>query len=200
MKLLYTPTSPYARKVLILAIESGIDSQIERVNMNPWPEDSSVPEYNPLGKVPALVRDSGPILFDSPVICEYLDGLSSSPRFFPQGEDRWRALRMQAIADGMLDASVLWRLEAMRPQDKQHAPWSDRQLTVIRQGLAALEHEADALNEPISIAHIAVGCALGYLDFRLGDEDWRTPHPRLASWFATWVERPSMKATEPPSG
>lgn len=200
MKLLYTPTSPYARKVLILAIESGIDSQIERMNLNPWPEDSSVPQYNPLGKVPALVRDSGPILFDSPVICEYLDGLSSSPRFFPQGEDRWRALRMQAIADGMLDASVLWRLEAMRPQDKQHAPWSDRQLTAIRQALAALEHEADALNEPISIAHIAVGCALGYLDFRLGDEDWRTPHPRLASWFATWVERPSMKATEPPPG
>jgi len=201
MKLLYSPTSPYSRKVLVLAQETGVDSQLELETADPWPGDSQVGQFNPLGKVPALIMGNGRVLYDSPVICEYLDAHHDGAKFFPaQGERRWDALAVQALSDGILDATVLIRLESMRPEEKRHEPWAQRQLAAVRRGLAALERDARILEGEASIAHISVGCALGYLDFRLSDEDWRTPHPQLATWFASWSKRPSMEATAPPSG
>lgn len=200
MKLFYTPTSPYARKVLVVAIETGLDEQIERVNADPWTADSEVGQYNPLGKVPALLTAEQDILFDSPVICEYLDSLHGGAKFFPaQGKARWQALRTQALADGILDATVLTRLESMRAEDKRNEAWTERQRVAIRRGLDILEREAQMLNGSVTISHVAVACALGYLDFRLSEEHWRVPHPRLASWFAVWSTRSSMQHTEPPS-
>lgn len=199
MKLIYSPTSPYSRKAVVLAMEAGIEGQIQLVPADPWPAGSDVPDYNPLGKVPVLVMDDGLVIYDSPVICEYLDTLHKGRKFFPpEGKARWRALRAQALADGLLDATVLRRLESLRPPEKRSEDWMQRQLVAIRRGVAVLEDQADALEEPMNITHVAVGCALGYLDFRLSEEDWRTSHPKLAAWFEKWRARPSMEATAPP--
>ena len=201
MKLLYSPTSPYSRKVLVLASETGVDAQLEVEVADPWPGDSRVGQFNPLGKVPALITGDGRVLYDSPVICEYLDAHHDGAKFFPPvGEARWHALAVQALSDGILDATVLMRLESMRPEEKRHEPWAQRQLSAVRRSLAVLEGDAEILKGAPSIAHISVGCALGYLDFRLSEEDWRASHPQLESWFATWSKRPSMESTAPPSG
>lgn len=199
MKLLYSPTSPYSRKVLVLAQETGVDAQLELEIADPWPGDSQVGQFNPLGKVPALVMGNGRVLYDSPVICEYLDAHHNGAKFIPADSvRRWDALATQALSDGILDATVLIRLESMRPEDKRHEPWAQRQLAAVRRGLAALDGDAEILTGEPSIAHVSVGCALGYLDFRLSSEDWRTPHPHLATWFDSWSRRSSMEATTPP--
>ncbi len=199
MKLIYSPTSPFARKVLIVAIERGLDEAIERVVADPWAGDSPVPGYGPLGKVPVLETPDAGVLFDSPVICEYLDSQHRGEPVFPAaGPARWHALRDQALGDGILDAAVAWRLETMRPEERQSAPWIARQLSAVRRALAALEGQPPNGTAALNIGHIATGVALGYLDFRMAEEDWRGSHPRLANWFSDWGARPSMQATAPP--
>ncbi len=199
MKLIYSPTSPFARKVLIVAIERGLDEAIERVVADPWAGDSEVPEYGPLGKVPVLETPDAGRLFDSPVICEYLDAQHVGEPVFPaSGPARWRALRAQALGDGILDAAVAWRLEKMRPESGRSAAWIERQLAAIRRALAALEAQPPRADAGLTIGDIATAVALGYLDFRVAEEDWRATHPRLESWFSDWAGRDSMRATEPP--
>ncbi|HYL32968.1 MAG TPA: glutathione S-transferase N-terminal domain-containing protein [Stellaceae bacterium] len=204
MKLRYSPTSPFVRKVLVLAIETGLESRIERVptTVLPVQPNEDLSHQNPLMKLPTLLTDDDQVLFDSRVICEYLDSLHSGPKMFPpSGTARWTALAQQALADGMLDAGVLNRYEtAVRPQDKQWPEWSAGQMRKIRNGLAALEGKASegALGGSLTIGQIAIGCALGYLDFRYAGEGWRARHPALAKWFGDFSKRKSMQATVPP--
>jgi glutathione S-transferase len=162
---------------------------------------SGLANDNPLGKIPALITDDGETLFDSPVVCEYLDSLHDGQKVFPPtGPARWTALRRQALADGLLDAALLRRYESMRPASEQSPGWDAKQKTIIGRALDVLEAEADRLGDPaapVDIGLIAIGCALGYLDFRFAKEEWRYGRPKLAGWFEGFAKRPAMAATTP---
>jgi glutathione S-transferase len=204
MKLRYSQSSPYVRKVVVLAHEVGILDRIELtpVVVSPVSSNEAVAAENPLVKVPTLVLDTGETLFDSAVIVEYLDSLHDGPPMFPSaGPERWTALRRQAIADGILDAALLVRYEAvLRPEDKRWPEWSEGQMRKIRQGVAALDAEIRTLGSTVGIGEIAVACTLGYLDFRFASENWRKGRPALAEFYEKFCERPSMVASRPPAG
>lgn len=199
MKLHYNPASPYVRKVRVLAIETGLMEQIDLapVTITPVGPDRDLCADNPIGKIPTLVRDDGSALFDSRVICEYLDGLHQRERVFPEGgEARWTALRRQALADGMLDAAVGTRYETfLRPESLRWPDWVDGQMQKVRRSLDELED--DSLGETVDIGTISVACALGYLDFRYPQEGWRASRPKLAAWFEKFSARESMIETRP---
>ncbi|MGF6525136.1 glutathione S-transferase [Variovorax sp. PvP013] len=201
MTLHWSPKSPYVRKVMVCAHELGIVERLALVRsvaamLKPNP---AIMADNPLSKIPTLVRADGPPLFDSAVICEYLDAQAGGSLFPAGGEARWDALRRHALGDGLLDALILWRNERERAQPlpalidafelKTHAV------------LALLEREAAAPGAAsIDIGDVAVGCALGYLDYRFGALDWRAASPRLAAWFEVLRARPSFQATEAAEG
>ena len=196
MKLHYSPTSPFVRKVNVLAIELGIDKQLERIPTNPWEPDAILLGNNPLSKVPTLITDEGMVLYDSPVICEYLDDRFGQNRLVPaSGEARWKALRLQALADGILDAAILRFLE--RKRELPSAVWDATQKGAVLRGLDVMEEESPAWGEGFTIGQITAAVSLGYLDFRFGDEDWRPSHPGLAEWYAVTSQRPSMLGTIP---
>jgi glutathione S-transferase len=155
---------------------------------------------NPLSKIPTLVLDDGSSLYDSAVICEYLDSLHSGAQLFPAGGfARWSALRRQALGDGFLDLLLLWRYERQREQPSQAQ--LDAFSTKYKATMQYLEQEASALDAtPFGIGHIAIGCSLSYLDFRFLHLDWRSAHPQIAGWHATFAERPSAKATQAVEG
>lgn len=198
MKLRYSPTSPYVRKVTVTALETGLDGRIERVPTNVWDPATDIARDNPLGKVPALFTDDGLLLFDSPVICEYLDSLHDGPKVIPPaGPARWEALRREAQADGVLDACVARLLESRRPEDQCSPSWTQRQTAVMARALNAFDAEVGALDGPLTIGHITLGCALGYMDLRFPDEGWRSTRPALSAWYETFAARPSMQATVP---
>ena len=200
MKLRYSATSPYVRKVVVLALETGLDGRIDRVPTAAAPTKASpeIAAENPLAKVPSLTTDDGHHLYDSPVICEYLDSLHDGARTFPTpGPLRWTALRQQALADGILDAALLIRYEMSRPADKQWDDWSAGQKRKVTQALDSLEAEASRLGDAVTIGTITIGCALGYLDFRFAADDWRRGRPTLAAWYEKFAARPSMAATTP---
>ena len=201
MKLNYSPTSPYVRKVLVSALELGLAGRIEKVDSNPWDEADALPATNPLGKVPALTTYDGQVLFDSLVICDYLDGLQPTPSLIPrEAAARTAVLRLHAAADGILDAAVLRLIErARRPEAYRWPEWDARQKGKIERALGLLESEAEALGEPLTLVPITLGCALGYLDFRFPEEDWRAGHPKLAAWYQDFGSRPSMRDTAPPA-
>ncbi|GMQ75338.1 MAG: glutathione S-transferase family protein [Gammaproteobacteria bacterium] len=199
MKLYYSPASPYVRKVRVFAMETGLmdDIELAEVTITPVGPDADLCADNPIGKIPTLVRDGGGALYDSRVICEYLDGLHGGARMFPENEDaRWTALRRQALADGILDAAVNTRYETfLRPQELRWPDWVDGQMTKVRRSLD--EVEGDSLGDGVDIGTISVACALGYLDFRYPDEGWRDSRPTLAAWFEKFAARPSMSETGP---
>jgi len=200
VKLRHSPASPYVRKVNVVALETGLDKQIERVptTVSPTKPDANYQKENPLAKVPALMLDTGDTLFDSPVICEYLDSLHGGAKLFPaSGAARWSALRRQALGDGILDAAILTRYESVRPDQFKWPDWMDGQMAKVRGGLAALEAEADKFGGTVDIGTITIGCALGYLDFRFADLGWRKTCPKLAAWYERFSARPSMQATAP---
>lgn len=201
MKLVASLTSPYARKIRVALAEKSLPFELE-VDI-PWLADTRVPDYNPLGKVPALVADDGELWFDSPVIAEYLDTLAG-PALLPA--DRAAALpvrQAEALADGITDAAVAAFLEGMRPAERQDPAAIERQLGKISRGLAALEarvaQRKGCAGEALSIADIAIGCTLGYLDFRFAHLGWRAAHPQLAAWAAGLLARPSFTTTAPPA-
>ena len=202
MKLRYSPTSPYVRKVMVVALETGLAERIERIPtmVAPTKPNDEVARENPLVKVPALTTDDGMVLYDSPVICEYLDTLNEGQKLFPaSGKARWLALRQQALGDGILDAAILGRYEILRPKEYQWQDWLDAQIRKVRGALAALEMEAEAgdLGGPLNIGQITIACALGYLDFRYASEEWRSKHRRLAAWFDEFSKRKSIELTKP---
>jgi glutathione S-transferase len=200
MKLRYSPASPYVRKCLVLAIEGGMDGRIEKLptTVGPVTPNDALKAENPLSKLPALTTDSGEVLYDSPVICEYLDTLHGAAKMFPaHGPARWTALRRQALGDGILDAAILCRYETtVRPKELQWPEWLDGQMRKVRGALDALEGER--LDGPFDIGTITIACALGYLDFRFPGEGWRATRPRLAAWYEEVSKRRSMKETAPP--
>ena len=202
MKLYYSPASPYARKVRITAIETRLDKKIEMVNvvLTPVAANADVDKHNPIGKIPAL-SVKGMDLFDSPVICEYLDSHHKGRKLLARkGRERWVALRQQAMADGLLDAALLVRYEGfLRPEAKRWDDWSKGQMKKIEGCLDQLEAETKSLKGKLTIGTISVACALGYLDFRFTDFDWRGKRPKLAKWFAATSKLPSVKATVPPA-
>jgi glutathione S-transferase len=198
MKLAYSPASPYVRKVNACAIARGIDKQIERWKVGTT--DPALLEFNPLSKVPTLITDDGARLYDSPVICEYLDSVGSAPKLFPAaGPARWKAITQQALGDGILDATQPRRREIALPQDDGRKAYIELQQGKVKRALAELEKDAGSLGELKTIGEITIGCALGYLDFRFGNHDWRAKRPKLAKWFTTFSKLPSMKATVPPA-
>ena len=202
MKLYHSPASPYVRKVMVMAQEAGLLDRIEvaPVTTTPMAPDAGVAAANPLKKIPALVTDDGMTLFDSPVICEYLDSLNAGRKMFPDGKARWEALRLQAAADGMLDAALLVVYESrFRDEGMRNQAWTDAQLSKIDGALDAFEAAADSFGDRVDIGTISVGCSLGYIDFRLGHRNWRASRSKLAAWFERFSARPSMAATKPPA-
>ncbi len=201
MKLRHAAASPFVRKVMVVVHEHNLAGRIELVptTVSPSRANETLSPENPLMKVPSLTTDDGQVLFDSPVICEYLDGLANGRKFFPAaGSARWTALRQQALGDGILDALILCRYETLRPEDRRWSGWTDGQMKKAHQGLAAAERED--LTGPRTIGHVTIGCTLGYLDFRFPDDGWRSRHPKLSTWYETVERLPSMQATKPPAG
>jgi glutathione S-transferase len=201
MKLYATTTSPFVRKVLVVAHERGLFDRIEQATLRPSPlkADAELSRSNPLNKIPALVLDDGTTLFDSAVICEYLDSLDGGPRVIPApGMDRWRALRTHALADGIIEAGVqVYYERVQRPAAQQWQPWIDGQLEKVRQGLDALDAEvARFASDRVDLGQIGAACAIGWLKFR-EVIDPLAGRDALAQWYAKISERPSMKATAP---
>jgi glutathione S-transferase len=189
MKLLYSPTSPYVRKVTVAAIECGLDAKIERVPSN---------YRDPASGIAAVIRDDGKALIDSPVICEYLDATAGGHKLIPaSGEARWAALHLQALADGILDAAVLVQGERNRPEAERSPAQIDKQTQKVQAGLDSIEREISLLGGPLNIGQIALAAGLGWMDFRLGREFWSKGRPKLAAWLAEFSKRPSMAATVP---
>lgn len=200
MKLYYSPTSPYVRKVSIVAIETGLADKIERINktVSPVARDELVAASNPLAKVPTLLTDDGMALYDSRVICEYLDALGGGKLFPASGAARWTALTRQALGDGLLDAALLVRYEGfLRPEAVRWADWSQGQMQKVIGSLEEIERQAASFGDGIDIGLISIACALGYLDFRYADMKWQDSYKNAAAWAAKFNERASVKSTLP---
>jgi len=201
MKLYGSYTSPYARKVRALIIETGLSEKVEMVPQDPRKNNGGYHKKYPLARVPALETDNGMVLFDSPVICEYLDSLHKGRKMFPaQGAARWKALKQQALADGMLDCAVPLRMELMRPSRQQSPDFVESRQASIKRTVDALEQAAKAgeLGQSSNIGTLAIASALGYLDFRYGALGWRRRHSSLSKWFDKFATRRSMTDTAPP--
>jgi len=204
MKLHWSPRSPFVRKVMITAHECGVADRLECVRTvvaATTPCLDLIPD-NPLIKLPTLVRDDGTSLYDSAVICEYFDSLHHGKKLFPaDGEARWIALRRQALGDGMLDTLLLWLGERNRAEELRSEPHIAAYRVKTTSSLDALEREAaDLATSDFTIGHIAIGCALGYLDFRFPAEPWRDGRPALAEWHQAFESRPSALAVVPSEG
>lgn len=199
MKLHWSPRSPFVRKVMIAAHEAGVADRIACVRSvaaatKPNPE---IMRDNPLSKIPTLVLDDGTPLYDSPVICEYLDTLHDGPKLFPaEPGPRFAALRRQALGDGLLETLLLWRGELMRPEEQRSQVHLAAFATKAGSALAAIEADAGALADaPFGIGHVTLGCTLTYIDFRFADTiDWRPGHPKAAAWQEAFERRPSARA------
>ena len=199
MKLFDNPASPYCRKVMVVLHEAGRVDEVETSFAigSPVNSDQMPTAVNPLGKIPTLVRDEGPALYDSRVICRYFDakyGLGLYP-----DQDPWDVLTLEATGDGIMDAALAIVYEARtRPEELHYAPVLDGQWAKVERALDVLNSRwMGHLAGRLDIGHISVGCALGYLDFRLDARNWRKGHDALADWYTGFLERPSMQATIP---
>jgi len=199
MRLHWSPRSPFVRKVMAFAHETGLAGRIECVRsvvemtrLNP-----ELMRLNPLNRIPTLVADDGTVLFDSTLICEYLDELHPGARLFPEApRERWEALRWHALGEGMMEIAVLWRNEVLR--DLPAREYLNAYESKVSACIEFLEQEMNSLEKAkISIGHVALGCALGYLDFRFPELRWRDGRPRAAAWHEAFARRPSMQATVP---
>ena len=200
MKLFYSGASPYVRKCMVVAHELGLAARIEHLPAaaHPVNRDPNIVRNNPLGKVPTLLTDDGTVLYDSRVICEFLNELGGGKLFPAGGAQRWQVLTEQSLGDGILDAALLARYEgAMRPEALRWADWTTGQLDKIHCGLAAIDAKADSLGDRVDIGTITMGCVLGYLDLRFDHLGWRQQHAKAAAWFARFNARAAMQATLP---
>jgi len=202
MKLYFSAASPFVRKCMAVAHETGLVSRIEKLPSaaHPVNRDQTIIPSNPLGQVPTLVTDDGQALYDSRVICEYLNDLGGGTLFPAAGPARWQAMADQALADGILGAALLARYEVTaRPEPNRWSAWIDGQMGKVADALAQFERRAASLANRLDIGTLTLGCALGYLDFRYADYDWRSAHPGLAAWYASASQRPSLAETAPPA-
>ena len=204
MTLHWSPRSPYVRKVMIAIFEMGLQDRVQTVRTV---AGGTTPHWelmkvNPLGKIPTLEIGDGTVVYDSPVIIEYLDSLHSLSRLYPAAwPERLTALRRHALGQGMLDNALPLLGEGFRPPEKQSEPHKELWRSKLRACVDALEGEADALSaDAFSIGHIAIGVALGYLDFRFDGLQWRDGHPKLTAWHANFNARPSVAANMPAEG
>jgi glutathione S-transferase len=200
MKLFYSAASPFVRKCLVSAHELGLAERLELLPAaaHPVNRDRAVVAHNPLGKVPTLIMDDGSVLYDSRVICEFLNTLGDGHLLPAQGHSRWPVLVDQALADGLLDAAVLTRYETFaRPEKLRWTEWTEGQLDKVGCALAEFERRAPSFGDRVDLGTIAVACALGYLDFRYGSMGWRDKYPSVAAWYRHFGERKSMVVTRP---
>lgn len=200
MKLWYSPTSPFVRKVIAAAHELGLTDRIEIIEAatSPVNRHAGLAALNPVGKIPAMQLDDGQVIYDSRVICAYLDSLK--PGLVPEaGPLRFRSMTLEALGDAIMDAAVLTRYEtAMRPEDLRWKGWIEGQMTKVWAGIDSLETDwLDFLDGPLTMGHLAAAAALGYLDFRYADSRWRDGRPGLAKWYDAFAKRPSMVKSEP---
>lgn len=202
MKLYFGSTSPYVRKVVVAGIELGLDDQIERVETLPWEKGTKYGNVNPVGKVPALVTDTGQTIYDSPVIIDYFDSLNDGPKLIPtEGPERYEVLRVAALADGMMDAVILLFSElTRRPKELHWDFWDDRMRNTVARSLDALETDAASFdaNQP-DLGQITTACGVGWIEFRVDTLgiDFRDGRPTLSAWFDAFSARKSMKNSMP---
>ena len=202
MKLWYSPASPFVRKCMIVAHERDIADQIELLEaaanvVNP---DKRIVQSNPTGKIPTMVLDDGSVLFDSRVICAYLDSIHDGKKLMPRsGVKRFEIMTLEALGDGIMDAAVNNRYEmALRPAEFRWQAWSDGQMGKVNAALDQIEEKwLKSLGRVPNMGSIAVAAALGYLDYRYADLDWRKGRKGLARWFKRFSQRPSFEASRP---
>jgi glutathione S-transferase len=200
MKLYSNPASPFARKCRIIVRELGLANVVEEVNVDTRALPPDFRSINPLGKIPALMLKDGSAIFDSPVICEYLNDIGGG-KFFPgrsllrENSGHWKALTLQALGDGICDAAVARVYETRRPAEQQSQAVLDKHLAAIETGLSVLENAK--FSAQITIGEITIGCAIGYLDFRMPELSWRDSRPKLRDWYEKFAQYPSMKDTWP---
>ena len=201
MLLHWSPRSPFVRKVMIAAHECGLTGRIETVRTVVAASQPNIElmKENPQSRLPTLRLADGTVIYDSPVICEYFDTLAGGGKLFPQAApERLVALRRQSLGDGMLDTLLMWRGEGTRPPAQQSIKHMQAWRLKTKGSVDALEEEADALaGSEFSVGHIALGVALGYVDFRFPELKWREGHPKIAAWHAAFEARPSARANTP---
>ena len=202
MRLFTSPNSPYARKARIIIHELNLTSRVEDVIVT-LPADAKLRAVNPLGKIPALLLDDGSVIYDSPVICEYLDELGGG-KFFPratllrEAQGRWRALTLQALGDGLADAVVRRNQEMRLPEEKRNPEVLAHQTAGVEAAFAVADRAAAKFPPEPTIGEIAIACAVGYLDLRAPHDGWRDRYTQLARWLDAFSQRPSAQATKPP--
>jgi len=197
MKILFSPFSPYVRKCLVTGMELGLNERITLLpsNAHPVNRDREIIAINPLGKVPTFFTDDDQVLYDSRVICEYLNDMAQGSLFPSSGCERWDTLTLQSLGDGILDAALLARYEDVaRPETFRWANWKAAQLDKIETSIAAMNVRPTWLADRMDIGSITVGCALWYLDLRFADWGWRERHPGIGAWYAKFSQRPAMAA------
>ena len=198
MQIYYSRTSPYSRKVRMVVLEKKLQHNVEELICNPFDEIPSLWAANPLGKVPTLITDTGDVLYDSPVICEYLDSLTDEIQLIPSsGMARWQVRRWEALTDGILDSAYNIVMERRRSPENQSQQWIQQKLKDITRAVHQINQDMKKIPENLSLAHLALGVTLGYLDFRLHDFAWRELGQSLANWYDAFVTRPSMIQTQP---
>lgn len=196
MKLRWSPTSPFVRKVVVLMKEKGIEGRIEKEKSNPLSREDREATPSPLGKIPCLVTDDGQSVFDSPVIMEYLDTAFDGPEMLPKsGDARWKVLRRQATADGMIGSMVTCFVESLKKPERQSGGVIAHNKGIVFKGIAAFEQEADDFEGVVDVGTISAAVALSFADQTFPDEDWRADNPALAAWFEEFDKRPSMTET-----
>ena len=199
MKLISSPTSPFVRKVRVLIREAHLTDAVTEAPVTTTALNSAAEALaaNPIGKIPALIRPEGPAIFDSRVICRYLDDHAGAG-LYPASR-LWEVLTLEALADGITEAALAMAYEVrLRPEGERSPAWVEAQWQKVARGIAAVEDLwMNHLTGPLNAGQIAVGCMLGYVDFRHGDRGWRDTHPALAKWFEGFDARPSMAATRP---
>lgn len=198
MLLYYTKTSPFARKVRLLVLELGLENAVLEVDCDPFKDEANLRKINPLGKIPVLITDSGIPVYDSPVICEYLLALSAGSDLLPGSDPEKLSVKLwETLCDGVMESAFLIVMERRKPKLERSAEWKKRWYGDVQFALEKCEKQLTNIGDSINLAHLALGAALGYLDFRLGDFDWRDKHRSIASWYAELCKRPSMKLTRP---
>ena len=199
MKLIYASASPFVRKVHVVLLETGLIDETSLVEVTTTPVNSAdqAVAANPTGKIPALILEDGSSVYDSRVICRYLNDRANADLY--SADDIWKMLTLEATADAIMEAAVLMTYERrIRPEEMVYEPWIDAQWAKAERSIAAIASDwGDFLQGPLNMGQISVACALNYVDFRHDDRDWRTANPRLADWFASFSERPAMVATRP---